>query len=125
MIVAFGTSTPTSITVVATSTSSSPRLEARPSRRGARPASAARAGSRPGSPAARRAEPLGLVLGGPRHDRLGRLDQRADDVRLAPVDEVRAQAAYASELRSSVTHAVTIGLRFAGGVAISETARSP
>ena len=38
MIVAFGTSTPTSITVVATSTSSSPRLERAPSARAARPA---------------------------------------------------------------------------------------
>ena len=31
------------------------------------------------------AQALGLVLGGARHRRLGRLDQRADDVGLAPV----------------------------------------
>ena len=34
------------------------------------------------------AEPLGLLLGGPRDARLGRLDQRADDVGLPPVVEV-------------------------------------
>ena len=88
MIVAFGTSTPTSITVVATSTSSSPALNAamierrsagfsRPCRQPTRnPFSSARR-SRSASSSAARAD-----------GRLRRLDQRADDVRLAAVREV-------------------------------------
>ena len=92
MIVAFGTSTPTSITVVATSTSSSPRGE-----RG-----------HPGSPLGRlqaavdaadavaaelvRPESLGLVLGRACERRLRALDERADDVRLAAVVEVPPEA---------------------------------
>ena len=110
MIVAFGTSTPTSITVVATRTSISPRVEARHDARGARPASAARAGSRSVTRELGAAQPLGLVLGRPRERRLGRLDQRADDVRLAArVEMARAAARTPRTLRSSPTHAVTIG----------------
>ena len=85
MIVAFGTSTPTSITVVATSTSSSPALNAAMTR-------AALGGLQPPVQAAdakpfqlRSPQTFRLVLGGARDRRLGRLDQRADDVCLAPV----------------------------------------
>ena len=38
-----------------------------------------------------RAQPLGFLLGRTRHARLGRLDQRADDVGLTPVVEMPAQ----------------------------------
>ena len=64
MIVAFGTSTPTSITVVATSTSSSPRLERAPSR-SRRSAGFSRPCSSPTrKPRSSRApQPLGLRLG--------------------------------------------------------------
>ena len=125
MIVAFGTSTPTSITVVATSTSSSPRLEARhqlaPFRR---PQAAVQ---QPDAVAAQLAalEPLGLLLGGARDARLRLLDQRADDVGLAAVVEVPAQPRVRLGRAVLVTHAVTIGLRSAGGFAISLTDRSP
>ena len=92
MIVAFGTSTPTSITVVATRTSSSRALKLAITPRRS-------AGRQPPVEAADavaaelgRAEPLGLLLGGARDARLGRLDQRADDVGLAPVVEVPAEA---------------------------------
>ena len=42
-----------------------------------------------------------------------------------PASRWRRSREYASELRSSVTQRVTIGLRSAGGAAISETSRSP
>ena len=83
MTVAFGTSTPTSITVVATSTSSSPRRK-RPitssfSALAIRPCiSPSRSPS--SSSAARRVERL---LGRRDLELLGVLDQRAHDVRLA------------------------------------------
>ena len=88
MIVAFGTSTPTSITVVATSTSISPAVKAAHD-------GAALGGLQPAVHAAdaeslqlRAPQPLRLVLGGTRDGRLGGLDQRADDVGLAAVAEV-------------------------------------
>ncbi len=93
MIVAFGTSTPTSITVVATSTSSSRALK-RPIRsrrsRGAKlsvqapDAQAAQLGA---------AEPLGLLLGRARLDRLRLGDERADHERLPPLLEMAAKPA--------------------------------
>ena len=92
MIVAFGTSTPTSITVVATSTSSSPRLERRHHR-------AALGGLEPPVDAADpvgaklvRPQPLRLALGRAGDRRLGALDERADDVGLAAVVEMASQA---------------------------------
>ena len=92
MIVAFGTSTPTSITVVATRTSSSRALKlAMTLRRSAgrqAPVQAADAiAAELGA-----SKPLRLLLRGARDARLGRLDQRAHDVGLAPVVEVAAEA---------------------------------
>ena len=91
MIVAFGTSTPTSITVVATSTSSSPVLE--------RPHHLAPLGRL--QPPVQQADPvagelgapqaLRLLLGRARQAGLGRLDQRADDVGLPARVEVDAE----------------------------------
>ena len=123
--VAFGTSTPTSITVVATSTSSSRALNrAIRSRRSAgfslpcrqptrNPRSSAR-WSRAASCSAARAR-----------ERLGLLDQRADDVCLPALLRSRVSRRYASEARRSSIQLVTIGLREAGGFAISLTDRSP
>ena len=92
MIVAFGTSTPTSITVVATSTSSSRALKrAISSRRSAgfsRPCM--QPTRKPFSSPARSA--LGLLLGRAGRGRRRLLDQRADDVRLPALREVRSQA---------------------------------
>ena len=42
-----------------------------------------------------------------------------------PSPSSRVSRVYASDARSSVIQVVTIGLREAGGFAISETARSP
>ena len=83
MIVAFGTSTPTSITVVATSTSISPALKAAMIER--RSAGLSRPCMQPTREPLQlgAAQPLGLVLGRTRDGRLRGLDQRADDVRLA------------------------------------------
>ena len=91
MIVAFGTSTPTSITVVATSTSSSRALNCAISSR--RSAGRSRPCSRPTRYSAQLGppQPLGLGLGRARLRGLGLLDQRADDVRLPACVEVRAQ----------------------------------
>ena len=71
-------------------------------------------------------QPLRLDLRGARDRRLRLLDQRAHDVRLPPVVEVAAQAPVRLRrtLRASPTR-VTIGLRDAGGFAISLTERSP
>ena len=71
------------------------------------------------------AQPLRLALGRARDRRLRLLDQRADDVRLAAVVEVLAQAPVRLARAILVTHAVLTGLRFAGGFAISLTWRSP
>ena len=85
MTVASGTSTPTSITVVATSTSMLARAEARPSPPPSRPPASGRAGARG---AARRASPSAqaLALLGRRAglDALGPLDERADHVGPVP-----------------------------------------
>ena len=88
MIVAFGTSTPTSITVVATSTSSSPALNRAITL-------AALGGLQPPVEAADAvplelgaAQPLGLGLGRAGDLRLRLLDQRAHDVRLPAVVEM-------------------------------------
>ena len=70
-------------------------------------------------------QPLGLRLRRARLTRLRLLDQRADHVRLPPGIEVLAQTRVRLRARPSVTHAVLIGLRSAGGRVISETARSP
>ena len=126
MIVAFGTSTPTSITVVATSTSSSPRLELRhqlaPLRRPQPPV------QEPDAVAAQLAlpQPLGLALGGPRAP-TSPTPRSAGRRRTpgGPSSRCLRSRLYASLERSSVTQAVTIGLRFAGGFAISLTERSP
>ena len=91
MIVAFGTSTPTSITVVATSTSSSPLANASMilgARSGPQPAVQA---ADPEAFELRAAQALRLCLGRLRLDRLGRRDERADDECLPPVGEVAAQ----------------------------------
>ena len=72
-----------------------------------------------------RAEPLGLGLGRARLPRLRLLDHRTDDVRLPALVEQAAEPRVRLELRSCVIQLVTIGLRFAGGFAISLTARSP
>ena len=92
MIVAFGTSTPTSITVVATRTSSSPRLNSSISAR--RSAGRSRPWSEPTRIAAKLGAPqaLGLLLGRARLDGLRLRDERADDVGLAPVVQVPAEA---------------------------------
>ena len=70
-------------------------------------------------------ELFGLLLGGARGRRRRLLDQRADDVRLPALGEMRAQPRVGLGAGSSVTQAVTTGLRLAGGFAISLTARSP
>ena len=103
MIVAFGTSTPTSITVVATSTSSSPRLEPRHQLAPLRRAAAGRAGSRRGSSrsSARRSRSASASAARATR-RLRLLDQRADDVRLPALVEVPRSRVYASGSRSSV-----------------------
>ncbi len=91
MIVAFGTSTPTSITVVATRTSSSRALKLR---HHAAPLGRTQAAVQAADAVAaqlRRPEPLGLLLGRARDARLGGLDQRAHDVRLPPVVEMPAE----------------------------------
>ena len=85
MTVAFGTSTPTSITVVATSTSSSPRgtrsIVASFSAGGRRPCSSPRR-----RPASSSCASRSIRLLGRRHlELLALLDQRAHDVRLAAV----------------------------------------
>ena len=91
MIVAFGTSTPTSITVVATRTSSSPALERvhhlAALRRLQLPVQAADAEA----PELGGAQALGLLLGRARLDRLGLGDERADDVGLAAVLQMPPQ----------------------------------
>ena len=91
MIVAFGTSTPTSITVVATSTSSSPSLNWRITSR--RSAGLQLPVQQPDAVARElgAAQALGLGLGGAREPRLRLLDQRADDVRLPARVEMHAQ----------------------------------
>ena len=92
MIVALGTSTPTSITVVATRTSSSPALEGvhdlAPVGRPQLPVQDAdpKAGELAAS------ETLRLLLRRPGLDRLRLGDERADDVRLPAVLEVPAEA---------------------------------
>ena len=88
MIVAFGTSTPTSITVVATSTSSSPALKrAIVARRSAgRSWPCMQPTRKPRSSCA--LQPLGLLLRGACERRLGGSDERADDVRLSAGVEV-------------------------------------
>ena len=85
MIVAFGTSTPTSITVVATSTSISPALKAAMIERRSRGLEAPVQAADAESLQLGAAQALGLVLGRTRHGRLRGLDQRADDVGLAAV----------------------------------------
>ena len=123
--VAFGTSTPTSITVVATSTSSSPRLEPRhelaPVGGLELPVQAADA------EVAELVLPqaLGLVLGRPRAARLRLLDERADDVRLPALAQEAVSRVYASDARSSGIQRVITGLRFAGSTVSSLTSRSP
>ena len=91
MIVAFGTSTPTSITVVATSTSSSPSLKLphHLATLGRLQLPVQQSDAIPGELGA--AQPLGLHLGGAREPRLRLLDQRADDVRLAARVEMHPQ----------------------------------
>ena len=101
--VAFGTSTPTSITVVATRTSSSRALKRRhqlpPLGRLQPPVQAADAEAR----AARRGAAARPRLGGARERRLRLLDQRADDVGLAALaQQARAAACTPRRLRSSV-----------------------
>ena len=73
----------------------------------------------------RAAEPVGLHLRRARDGRLRFLDQRADDVGLPALVEMAAQppVGLGGALRGDP--AVTIGLRSAGGRAISVTLRSP
>ncbi len=125
MIVAFGTSTPTSITVVATRTSSSRALKLaitlrrsaggrRPWRQPTRyPRSSAERSRSASSSAARATRVSDASMSG------------QTTYAWRPSSRWRRSRAYASALRSSLTQAVTIGLRFAGGAAISDTARSP
>ena len=91
MIVAFGTSTPTSITVVATSTSSSPRVNAAIIGSALRRLQPAVDAADAVAAELVRPEALRLVLGRACERRLRALDERADDVRLTAVVEVPAQ----------------------------------
>ena len=123
MIVAFGTSTPTSITVVATSTSSSPRLERAhqlaPVGRLQPAVQAARRGSRASSPRRSRSASCSAARG----DATSRTPRSAGRRRTpaAPRRGARAGACTPRRPAPRRPSAVTIGRRFAGGLAISVT----
>ena len=71
-------------------------------------------------------QPLGLLLGRARASSVADSSISGQTTYACrPSARCARSRVYASELRSSVTQAVTIGLRHAGGFAISLTARSP
>ena len=101
--VAFGTSIPTSITVVATSTSVSPGGEGRHRRRLLGRVHLPVEQPDPEVAQLAAAQPLGLLPGRLAGQFLGDLDQRADDERLAPLAQPLAQELVGASRSSSPT----------------------
>ena len=127
MIVAFGTSTPTSITVVATSTSSSARAEQlhRHLLLGRRQPPVQQAEPEPRELAG--GEALVGLLGRRHLELLALVDQRADHVRLTSGRDLSRTSAHDLRLERAarVAHLVTIGVRPGGSSSSTLTSRSP
>jgi hypothetical protein len=122
MIEAFGTSTPTSITVVATRSRVRPR-RSRPSRRPSPPAAAGRARARR---ALERRRERGVALGGGGElDGLRFADERADPVGLPALAERPAQVVDHLVEPVEETSAVFTGLLPGGFSSSTERSMSP